>query len=161
MFKCLAIKKVIFSALISLTFCASALHAEETKLVFADCYITLGPKVVKVHAGYCTIKNKSMVKAVITGASSSAYGRVELHRSEIENGVASMRRLEQLDLTPGQTLVFNPEGLHFMLMQPKVDMRADSTVRIDITMADGTVSPVDFKVKSTRPMHKGSHHGHG
>lgn len=161
MFKYLEIKKVIFLILVSLIFCASTLRAEETKLTFANCYITLGPKVVKVHAGYCTIKNETAANAVITGASSDAYGRLELHRSEIKNGIAVMRQLKKLDVAPGQTLIFNPEGLHFMLMQPKVNLQAGSMVRIDIKMADGSVSPVDFEVKSMRPMHKGSHHGHG
>lgn len=42
-------------------------------------------------------------------------GRVELHASELVDGIARMRRLDALSVAPGETATLAPGGIHLML----------------------------------------------
>jgi len=134
-------------------------RADTENIEFTDCYITVGPKVVKVHAGYCRITNQRKTAVAIVGAASKAYGKIELHQSTIEDGIASMRQLRNMTLAPGQSIVLKPEGMHLMLMQPKVDVTPGDRVQIAFELKNGAIITVEFQAKAIVPKHHGSHHG--
>lgn len=52
----------------------------------------------------------------LVGARSSAAASVEIHETRIENGIAKMRRLDGLDIEPDTPVVFEPGGLHLMVI---------------------------------------------
>ena len=51
-------------------------------------------------------------------ASSPAAAAVELHRTEIDDGRATMTELDAVTIPAGETVAFRPGGLHLMVVLP-------------------------------------------
>ena len=75
------------------------------------------PPTIEVHAGYFTILNHADAPQVIIGVSSPVYERVEMHRTTLANGVASMQAVDAITIAPGEQAAFAPGGLHLMLIE--------------------------------------------
>ena len=73
-------------------------------------------------AAYLEIVNQSGAAIRITGVSSPHYEAVEIHETTIEDGVARMREIGELDIADGEALVLERGGKHLMLMRPKGDV---------------------------------------
>ena len=98
-------------------------------------------------AGYMRLRNDGAATAALAGAASSAFGHAMLHRSVERDGEWSMRPVEgALEIAPGETLVFEPQGLHLMLMQPSATLEPGDAVTIKLKFADGAEREVDFDV---------------
>jgi copper(I)-binding protein len=53
---------------------------------------------------------------------------VELHLTEVRDGRATMRLLEQVDLAAGSTVRFRPGGLHLMMVVPDERVVVGATI---------------------------------
>lgn len=67
-------------------------------------------------AAYLRLTNSSGQDCRLTAVESPAAGRVEIHEHRHREGRMQMRRLEALTLPAGETVVFQPGGLHLMLL---------------------------------------------
>jgi copper(I)-binding protein len=68
-------------------------------------------------AAYLTIKNRGNGPDRLVGASFEGAKRVELHESFVDaQGLASMRRVDSVELPQGGEARLEPGGLHVMLM---------------------------------------------
>ena len=90
----------------------------------SDAYIAAPLKGRDVTAGYFRLDNKGAA-ARLVGASSPVARRVEIHTHLHEDGVMKMRKVDGVDLAPGQTVVFEPGGYHLMMFG--VTLEADTT----------------------------------
>ena len=99
-------------------------------------------------AGYFTLANKGSVGVELTGAESAAFGKVMLHQTVEQNGVAKMVMVRALPIAPGAKLVFRPGGYHLMLTHPKKTLSIGSKVPITLNFKDGTRVRVEFEVRS-------------
>jgi len=54
-------------------------------------------------AGYFTLTNTGKQPVVLTGAQSPAFAQVMMHRSSLENGMASMQHVAQVEVPAGAT----------------------------------------------------------
>lgn len=69
----------------------------------------------------------------ITGVSSPQAERIEMHSSVTHDGMATMEKLDSVDLPAGQTVTFAPRGLHLMVFSPQpVEPGATFPIRIDL-----------------------------
>ncbi|MCO5081333.1 MAG: copper chaperone PCu(A)C [Rhizobiaceae bacterium] len=76
------------------------------------------PPSAPVASGYMTLTNSGAEADRRVGISSPLSEPAEIHRSAIENGVASMRPVDGLPLEPGTTVDFAAEKLHVMFIGP-------------------------------------------
>ena len=90
---------------------------------------------VPMRAAYLTIANRGDTAIRIDSASSPQFSRVELHESVVENDIARMRRIDQLDVAADSEIRLERGGLHLMLMQPVES--ADDNGRITLNFYDG------------------------
>ncbi|MBA4742590.1 MAG: copper chaperone PCu(A)C [Azoarcus sp.] len=97
-------------------------------------------------AGYFNLTNTGDLPVVLDGAQSPGFAQVMIHRSAIENGVARMRHVAQLELPAGSTLSFAPGGYHLMLMQRQGPLAPGDQVEVILQFADGQRLPVSFAV---------------
>lgn len=82
-------------------------------------------------AGYLEIRNNAKGAIRLTGARSTAFDHVMIHRTEVSNGSARMEHQhEGVLIAPGETTVFAPRGLHLMLMQPLEDLQIGDSVEL-------------------------------
>jgi len=118
------------------------------RLSVENAWIREAPSVVKVMAGFMNISNPTNKTAVLLGAESSLFEKVELHRSIVENGVAKMKLQKKIEIPAGSEIDFSPGGLHLMLINPRQSLKVDDTVTINLKFEGGDDSPVVFTVRS-------------
>ncbi len=103
-----------------------------------DAWVRAAPPGATVLAAYLTIDNHSADAQVLSGASSPQFARVEIHRTEFKNGVASMNAQPRVAIPAHATLSFAPDGYHLMLIGPRNPLRAGDHVELRIRF-DGHV----------------------
>jgi copper(I)-binding protein len=68
----------------------------------------------------------------ITGVSSPQAERVEIHNSVSKDGLATMEKVDSVELPAGQAVAFAPRGLHLMIFSPQpVDGTATFPIQIE------------------------------
>lgn len=112
-------------------------------LVVTDVVVTAPLPGQMMSAAYLSLANNSQHAIRINRVSSPNFAAVELHESSIENGVAKMRRVEELVIAPGSKVALQRGGLHLMLMRPKTD--ADS-VSLNFYQDTTLLLSVDTKI---------------
>ena len=89
------------------------------QLEVTDAWGRASPMVADAAAFYVTIDNDSETDEQLVGATSDRCGAIEIHNSEMNDGVMSMGQAdsELLALPSGGTLEMAPAGLHVMCLQ--------------------------------------------
>jgi periplasmic copper chaperone A len=95
-------------------------------------------------AGYFTLTNKDSLPVTLTGAQSPDFAQVMMHRSSLENGMASMQHVKQVEVPAGNTLTFASGGYHLMLMERQRALALGDQVEVTLLFADGRRLPVTF-----------------
>lgn len=98
-------------------------------------------------AGFARIDNGCANAAVIVGASSPAFGSVELHESTLVDGISRMRAVPRLPMGSHSSRQMKPGGLHLMLMQPRVMPKPGVKLRVDFELSDGRILQGEFEVR--------------
>lgn len=133
-------------------FLAAALAmAAEPAVEVADAWINEPPPGAGVAAAYMEIGNTTQTPVSLTGATASGFDRVEMHETSLRDGMASMRRLEQVEIPAGETVPFAPGGKHFMLFGKPPLPRAGENVSLNLEFADGSVLELKVPVRGVRP----------
>lgn len=89
-------------------------------------------------AGYLTLENKGAEEVILTAVSSPAFADIELHEHVHQDGMMKMQQLQQVSVPAGQTVQFQPGGLHLMLFDAKTAVKAGDKVSLKLTFSDGS-----------------------
>ncbi|MDH5765604.1 MAG: copper chaperone PCu(A)C, partial [Gammaproteobacteria bacterium] len=87
-------------------------------LTIRNAWIPEAPPVTSVMAGFMEIENISTTAAEITAISSKDFGRIEMHLSREENGIARMLPQKKLVIPARGTLKLEHGSYHLMLFKP-------------------------------------------
>ncbi len=145
----------------------TAVHAPasaESGLTVSQAWVRLAPATLAVHGGYFTIVNEGADPQELVAASSASYEEVQIHLSSVTDGVATMQRLESVEIPAGGTVEFRPGGLHLMLMKPKVPLEEGGSVPLTLTFRSGAALDVIAQATAKAPgmeTGKTGHCGHG
>jgi hypothetical protein len=102
-------------------------------------------------AGYLTIRNTGTESRSLLRLTSPVTDTVTLHRSSIDaQGMARMWPVAKLELGPGDTVKFEPNGLHLMFRDLKVPFRVGETVPVTFRFDHGE-DPVTVQLE-IRPL---------
>lgn len=96
------------------------------------------PPGASMRAGYLRVTNNTATDLRLVSATSTAFGKVEFHRSSEVDGQARMRREDNVTVGAGETVVLEPFGLHLMLMMPTQPPTPDAAVAIELCFDNGT-----------------------
>ena len=102
------------------------------------------PPVSENGAAYVTIVNEGDRPDRLTGASGDIAERVEVHTHEQAGGMMTMRRLDGVDLPPGEHVRFAPGGLHLMLIGLKHPLEKGG--RFTVRMEFASAPPIEIEV---------------
>lgn len=136
--------KQFFTILIATVFvvfgCRSESEQQQNDVIFGKVEFSGGwarPGSQEQTSGiYLTISNGTASADTLTGVSSNAANSVEIHESyEDESGVMDMRPAGEQIIPAGDKLIFEPGGLHIMLMDLKRDLIADDTLDVSFEFA--------------------------
>lgn len=148
-----------FSISIGLVFCllsfelyaetnTHAMHTSKQSIVVTSAWAGESPPTMPMNAGYFTLANHSQKAIELVAASSPAYGSVEIHQSQLIDGIASMRMLKSLTIGSHQQVVFESGGLHLMMHNPMTKMSAGDTFVVQLKFAEGET--VDFQMQVSK-----------
>lgn len=143
----------------------SAIAAEDG-LTVSSAWVRMAPPVLKTHGGYFTIANKSHHPQELVKASSANYEVVEMHMSRVVDGVATMQRLESIEIPAGGKIEFKPGGMHLMLLGAKKPLEPGAMVPIKLGFRDGSELAIEAMVMKDAPegasdVKEMDHSGHG
>jgi periplasmic copper chaperone A len=109
-------------------------------------------------AGYLKITNNGTDADVLLGASSDVAARVEVHETTIDDkGVASMKKLDTVELKSGQSIELKPAGMHVMFIGLKEPLKEGGVVKAQLKFKKAGDVAVEFAVKTAAPAAEGGH----
>lgn len=129
-------KSVIAAVL--LAFASFASVAGDEQLHVMDAWIREAPPGVSALAGYVTIHNMSGKPVGILKVESPAFASIEIHRTEIKDGMARMVEQKRMEIPAGGERKLAPSGDHFMLLNPRVPLKSGDTVEWVLHLGDGS-----------------------
>lgn len=115
--------------------------------------------------GYVKITNEGAEPDTLLGASSDAADRVELHETSISpDGVASMKKVDAVEIAPGKSIELKPGGLHLMLVGLKDAIKDGGKVKAQLNFKKAGAVDVEFDAANVAPQaaegHEHMHHQH-
>ena len=131
------------------------------KLKVVDAWVREAPPNAKAHAGYGVFKNQSKHPVTFISVRSPNYQRVELHLSEVQNGVATMTKRKSLTIPAGGEVKLMPGSLHLMLLNPVTAIKMGDKIKMTLVFLDGVRQSFSAVVKRSNDNPKPhSHMGH-
>jgi hypothetical protein len=110
---------------------------------------------------YVTLQNDGDQPAALSGASSTVYADVMLHRSSTEGGMSRMTMVDAVTVPAHGTAALAPAGYHLMLMQPNAPVKPGDTVPLKLIFADGSTLTARFIARPANAVDDGGKHaGH-
>ena len=130
---------------------ASVVAQEACAPVIESPWVRAAPPSATTLAGYLVLRNPCGEAVVVTGVESRDFQMPMIHRSDVVDGVTRMRHVGELTLAPGQSLVFEPGGLHLMLMKPRRALAEGDQASVRLVLADGRRVFSVFPVRREAP----------
>ena len=122
--------------------------AAEGPLQLDNFWIREGPPATQVLAGYGRFHNASSDPYILTGATSETFSRIEIHRTTILADIVRMAPQHEILIKPGESLVFEPNSYHFMLIGPNNRLQAGDIVTLTLQFDNGVKQEVAMQVRS-------------
>lgn len=98
-------------------------------------------------AVYMRLVNETATGDRVVAAHSNVAARVEMHETKAEGDVMRMAPVEAVDLEPHGEVVFQPGGLHVMLVDLKHDLQPGDRFELMLELASGGRIPVQVDVR--------------
>jgi periplasmic copper chaperone A len=92
---------------------SAAASAQTADVQVTDAWARATPGGAQTAAAYVSMESTSGDK--LTGVSTPAAQKADIHSMTVDNGVMKMRQVDGVDLPPGQKVTLKPGGYHIML----------------------------------------------
>lgn len=138
-----------------LFFSNSAVASE--KLDIHDAWAREAPPSTPVMAAYLTLHNHSSKSYILTHLSSPDFQKVEMHRTEQNDGMSKMIPVSRVILGPNDSVNFQPGDMHLMLLNPKKHHKAGDEIRLTLFFTNENSMKISLPVKKSAPSNHGMH----
>lgn len=81
-------------------------------------------------AAYLTLHNHGQDALTISRVSSTHFAKVEIHESQVVDGVIRMRRLDSVIIDAGKSVKFESGGKHLMLIDPEAGLDVGDSITL-------------------------------
>jgi periplasmic copper chaperone A len=131
------LKKTQFFVILLLgLFLVACTSGKQDGVTVEDAWGRPAPMSASNAAFYMTINNTGQEQDSLVAASISICDATELHMSSIDDdGVMSMRQVQQIDVPAGETTTLEPGGLHIMCIGRQADLNPGDTIPISLSFA--------------------------
>lgn len=126
---------------------ASIGHAQTSKIQFNHGWIKQLPPVVPMRAAYMQINNPGAQAVTISRISSDAFEMVEMHETQMADGMMKMVQLHSIELPANSLVELKPGARHLMLMSPKRPINIGDRIPLNIVFSDGSTQTVQLDVR--------------
>ena len=134
---------------LTIIFMFSSAFAADNIMVH-NAWVRSAPPNAKVLAAYMKIINKSDEPRALTAVSSSLFGKVQMHKTEMQDGMMKMIHQKQLHIPAGGSLTLEPGGYHLMLMNPKTVPQEGEQVNLELKFDNGLTLNVNVPVRAAK-----------
>ena len=134
------------AALAALAICAAAAAAPVSSLKAEHGWVRWLPANLPA-AGYVVIRNNGDKPVKLTGAESTDYGMVMLHRSMQKSGSDSMEMVDAITVPAHGDVALAPGGYHLMLMNAKHAIKPGDRVNVSLHFDDGETIQATLPVR--------------
>jgi hypothetical protein len=124
-----------------------------------------------VGAAYMTLDNTGDTADRLIEASSPVAAKTEIHTHIIEGDIMRMRAVDSVELPPGETVEFQPGGLHVMLIGLTAALQEGESFPLTLNFAEAGAATIEVEVlqpgavesgrEQAREQPSGDHPGHG
>lgn len=111
----------------------------------------------KVNGGYFSVKNLSQKPIDLVQVSSHDFGRIEMHRSIVEQDIARMEKQETVTIPAETELLFRPGDFHLMLFEAIKPLKSGDTTSLIFYFSDKSIIEITANV---RPLGAQTEHNH-
>lgn len=132
--------------------------AQTQPLIFKQGVVQAPPPGAKALAAYMTIENPASTPAVIKHIKSLDFEKVEIHLSEIKDGIASMTAQNELVIPAKNTLELKQGGLHLMLINPRKAFFPGDKIELILTESNNTEHILELSIKRLKAQAEHHHH---
>ena len=115
-------------------------------IIISNAWIAEAPPGSPVSAAYLDIENPRTGPVKLVSIASKAFDRIEIHRTQTIDGIASMKRLDTLVIPAADTVSLCPGNRHLMLFEPVRPLKRGDRVRLAFIFTDGSVVHDDIPV---------------
>lgn len=148
----------LFSMIALATMLGFSIPAWSGELAITNLWIREAPPGTDVLAGYLTISNHSPRAATLTTISSEAFGKIELHKTEVRQGISRMIRQDRITIAAGSAFELQPGAVHLMLKAPRQRLQAGERIKITFTFDDRNSIDVAAEIRKGEASDSGHHH---
>jgi copper(I)-binding protein len=135
-------------------------ESTSTTLNISETWIREAPPNAMALAGYMTIDNKAPKERHLLAVSSADFKSIELHRSQVVEGVARMIPQHSMPVPAEGRLILEPGDFHLMMMHPRKSLREDDEVAATLSFDNDELITVTFRVKKADGGGHEHHHHH-
>lgn len=111
-------------------------HADDS-LVVSDAIVMAAPPGVSVTAGFLSLDNRGDTAIVLKKVSAEGFDAVEIHKTQVQDGVARMLEQPSLTIAAHSQVLFEPGGFHLMLYQPSRPLRPGEQIPLQLYTSQG------------------------
>jgi periplasmic copper chaperone A len=148
--------KNLFWLILSLCWIPSlpALAHDHTPIQIEAPWARESPPTVSSGAAYLTLLNLGREPDRLLSVSGEVAETIELHAHLMENNVMKMRKVDAIEVVPGEPTVLRPGGLHIMLIGLKKPLVAGQVFSLTLRFEKAGEMPVRVTVrgKDDQPM---------
>ena len=119
------------------------------ELTFDSAWVRLPLPSKTTTSAYVELTNHTKNSITLTSADSETIGTIEFHKSELEDGMHRMIKLDTLEIPSLGTLKLDPGGLHLMLF--RVEEVEDNEHLIKFHTDSGDIYQSTFNVREDEP----------
>ena len=94
--------------------------------------VMLAPPGVSVTAGFMTLENTGQKDIVIESITAKDFQRVEMHKTEVKDGMARMIQQQHLTIPAGGRLELSHGSYHMMLYAPARGFNESDSVQLTL-----------------------------
>ncbi len=114
--------------------------------VISQAVVRVPPGKPKMMAGYFRLDNPCRKAVVLNAARSAKFGEVSIHETVERDGMARMRYVPSLVIAAGDRVLFQPGGLHLMMMKPRAAVAIGTRIPVRLS-GPGWSQQVLFEVR--------------
>lgn len=127
-------------------------------VVVSDAKVRLLPPGVPNTSAYFSIENTSDTDVILVSGSADFVETVELHNHIMKGDVMKMVQQQEVIVPAGESVEFQPGGLHLMLFGLKSVLNEGQMVNLSLIQKDG--SEIQFEATVVMPGQESQHSHH-
>jgi copper(I)-binding protein len=143
------IKSLSISLIFVLLHLYSSAYAHQ-QVAVDNSWVRSAPPGANVLAAYMIIKNESKDTRVLTKVSSSMFNRIEIHKTEMHEGMMKMIPQESMSVPAGGSVTLEPGGFHLMLIGPKTVPKEGEEIDLLLQFSNGHSQRIKVPVKADK-----------